>query len=167
MGYTHDTDFSQWIAPNQIIKTAGTWTDTIAANVVRSDRTPAAAGFSLFVPLLIPSNASALKGARLKGVELHYKIATAGGTAFTIEMERVAINAAGVVSGAALPISLDSAHASDALRRAVGDHRLVVSLDSPAWVGSDQYYWLFCSLTAAATTAFALFGAVANYDFRA
>lgn len=166
MGYTHDTEFAQYIAPNQIIKTAGTWADTIASNVVRSDRTPAAASFSLFVPLLVPSNAVALKGARLKAVELHYKIATAAGTAFSVEVERVTINVAGVVSGAAAAATPDAAHATDALRRGVGDHRMLLELAAPAWVGSDQCYWLFCNVTAAATTAFTLFGAVALFDLR-
>jgi hypothetical protein len=166
MGYTHDTEFAQFIAPNQIIRTAGAWTDMLVANVVRSDRATGVGNFTLFVPVLVPSNAGPLKGARLKSIELHYKIATAAGTAFSVEVEKVSINAAGVVSGVAVPVTMDAGHTTDGQRRAAGDHRMVASLNEPAWVDNDEVYWLSAAVSAAATTAFSLFGALANFDWR-
>lgn len=166
MGYTHDTEFAQFIAPHQIIKTAGSWTDTLNASVIRSERAQAAAGFSLFVPLLVPSNGAPLRGARLKSVEVHYRISGIAAAAFAVELERMTINAAGVVNGAVVAISLDAAHATDVQRRSVGDHRMLASLDVPAWVDDDDAYWLVCTLNAAASTVFGLSGAVVHYDFR-
>ena len=56
MGYTIDKDNAQFIPPGCIIKTAGTWTPSIATNVYQDLPSNAAATFNLIVPVLAPSN---------------------------------------------------------------------------------------------------------------
>lgn len=168
MGYVHDTKFSQFITPNQIVKSAGTWTTTLASNTLADVRTAADAAFNLFVPILIPSNDVALKGARLLSIDMHYKVATGALDGFaTVELEKMSITAAGVVSGAAVAVTLDGGHDTAAKRLAAGDHFMTVALDAPVWVDKDEVFWLYLACDAAANNVFTLWGAKANFTLRA
>jgi hypothetical protein len=168
MGYVNDKAFAQWIAPGVIARTAGAWTPTLASHTVGEVRTAEAGTFNLLAPVLVPSNAEGLKGARLLSVELVYKIGTAAMTSVTtVELEKGLIAADGALSGAAAALTLDGNHNTSAKRAGVGDHRLLASLDAPAFVDNDEVYWLYVTFNAPATTIFTLWGAIANYELRA
>lgn len=168
MGYVHDTHMSQFIPPGSILKTAGTWTAGVSSNVVSEVRSVADAGFTLLVPALLPGNASAFKGARLKAVQVFYKIATAAADDFaSVELGKVNLPADGSApTGAAVSITLDAGHDTAAERKAVGDHTLTASLVTPAWLAEGDACWLALVVDAAATTAFTLYGARAEYELR-
>ncbi len=168
MGYVNDKAFAQFIPPGCIAKSAGTWTATLASNVYSEVRTAAAAGFNLFVPLMMPSNADALKGAKLLSVELVYKVATAALTSVTtVELEKDTISAAGAVTGAAVTATINGTEDTSAKRLAQGDHRVIVTPTVPKFLDNDEYQYLYVTFVAQATTAFTLFGAIANYELRA
>jgi len=168
MGYVNDKAFAQFISPNQIIKTAGTWTPTLSSNTIAEIRGAAGATFNLMIPILIPSNAEALKGAKLVSIEVMYRIAVANMTSMgTVEVEKMTLSAAGAVSGAAVAVSVDSGHNSSVLRSAIGDHRMQVTLIMPAYIDNDEVYWLYMTASAPASTIFSLWGAIANYELRA
>ena len=82
MGYVNVTDISQFIPPAEILKTAGTWTPTIASNVVSDVRTAADAEFTLLVPLTLPGSLVGLQGAKIISIDVWYKIATAAADDF-------------------------------------------------------------------------------------
>src|SRR3972149_3726739 len=82
MGYVHDTAMSQFVPPNQIGVSAGTWTFAVASNVWSNDRTAADASFTAYIPIPIPSNSVALKGAKLVSIEFMYLIGTAAAEGF-------------------------------------------------------------------------------------
>lgn len=168
MGNAMNTHMSQWIPPSMIQKSAGTWTATLASNVLADVRTAAAAAFNLFVPIKIPGNSVALQGARLKSVELLYKNATADLTSVTtVELEKCSVAAAdNVVTGAAVTITLNSAEDSTAKRITQASHRVIAAITTPEWVDNDVYYILYVTFDAAATSAVTLYGAVVNYDLR-
>jgi hypothetical protein len=168
MGYVHDTSVSQFIPASLIQKSAGTWTPTLSNNTIGDVRTAADAAFSLYIPILIPSNGVAMKGAYLKSIDVFYAIATAAADDFaTVELEKMTLPASGTaVSGASVSVSLDAAHDTAAERKASGNHKMTVSLTTPAWVDDGECYWLVLTVDAAATTVFTLWGAVANYTLR-
>jgi hypothetical protein len=167
MGYLNDTKMAQYIPASAIQKSAGTWTATLASNVLADVRTAADATFNIFVPVRVPGNAGALKGARLKSVELLYKVATAAmDSVTTVELEKCTVSSAGAVTGAAVTVTLNSAEDTSAKRFAVADHRVIATLTTPEWVDNDCYYVLYVTFDAAATSAFTLYGAIANFDLR-
>lgn len=167
MGFTMDKDSAQFIPPGCIIKTAGTWTASIASNVYQELRSNAAATFNLIVPILAPSNKGPLKGAKLISVELIYKIATLAANNVTlVELEKEVIDFAGAVTGAAVTVSLNSAEDTTAKRKATGNHRVTVTLSTPAFIKENELYLLYVTFDAAATTAITLYGAIANYELR-
>lgn len=165
MGYVHDTHMSQFIPPAAISKSAGTWTPSVASNIVKEARTAADAAFTLLVPIPIPSNASALKGAKLKSVDVFYKIGTAAADDFaSVELEKVGLAAA--PSGEAVTITIDADHDTAAERKGMGDHMMTVAITTPTWLDDGDAYYLQLVVDAAATTIFTLFGARANYELR-
>jgi hypothetical protein len=168
MGYVHDTHASVFIPPAAIQKTAGTWTPTIASNLVSDVRSAADASFTILVPVTVPQNSSFRKGARLKSIDLFYKITTAADDVASVALDKVTLPATVVAAAGTsiTAITLDTGHDTAAERKAQGDHTLTVTLDTPAWVGSNDIYWLSMVVDAAATTAFVLFGARANFDQR-
>jgi hypothetical protein len=168
MGYVHDTQMSQFVSPLQAAYSAGTWTPTLANNTVGNVRTAGDASFTVLVPIRVPSNGVALKGALLKSIDVFYKIATADADDFaTVELEKMSISAAGAVTGAAVTVAIDTGHDTAAERKVQGEHKMTITLSTPAWVDDDHVYWLELVVDAAAGTMFTLWGARANYTLRA
>ena len=96
MGYIHDTAMSQFVPPTSFTYSAGTWAMAVASNVWSLNRTAADASFTLYLPIPIPSNSVALKGAYLVSVEFMYSIATAAADDFaTVELHKDSLAATG------------------------------------------------------------------------
>lgn len=169
MGYVHDTQMNQFISPAEFEISAGTWTLAEASNIISRARTAAAAAFTALIPIPIPSNTVALKGAMLKSIDIWYAIGTAAATDFaTVELEKMTLPADDVaVSGAAVTTTIDAAHDTAAKRKAVdNDHCMSVTLSVPAWIDDGDAYWLKLVVDAALTSDFTFFGARANYTLR-
>ena len=168
MGYTQDTHFSQFISPALFNHSAGTWTVSLASNVVKAARGTADASFTTTIPIPIPSNASALKGSRLKSIDVWYTIATAADDFATVELEKVTLPANTVTpTGAAVSaVTLDADHDTAAKRLAAASHKMTVTLTTPTWIDDDEAYYLTLIVDCAAGTVFTFWGARANFDVR-
>ena len=168
MGYVNNTQMSLFIPPANIQKTAGTWTPTLTSNVLADVRTAADASFTLFIPIPLPANAAVKAGAKLKSIDVYYKILTAAADDFaTVELEKMALKATGSIpTGAAVTTTEDSGHDAAAERKATGDHTMTVTITSPAYLDEDDHYVLELIVDAAATTVFSIYGARANYELR-
>lgn len=167
MGYVHDTAMAQYIPPNTFHCVTGTWTDIAGqvAGTICRHKAAAAETSIVNIPITIPSNSVALKGAYLKSVEVDYEILTAACTSVTaaiIKVVRGVDGAVGVVSAPA--VTQDLTAATDAAD--VDQHRLIVTVTTPEWIDNDAYYFLKLTIIAAATTTVDLLAAVANYTLR-
>jgi hypothetical protein len=171
MAYDFDTHVSQFAPPHAADAgfTAGTWTPGINAHAAGNLRADADAAFTVFIPVLVPANASTFKGCCLKSIDVFYAIAVKAADDFaTVELEKMTLPAdLGAPTAAAVTsVTIDSAHDSAAKRLAVAEHRLTVTLDTPAWMGAEEVYYLQLGVDAADTTAFTLYGARFNFDLR-
>jgi hypothetical protein len=168
MGYVNVTDISQFVSPFDIRKIGGTWTNTIASNVISDVRTAAGADTTLLIPIIIPGSEVGSQAAKFKSIDVWYKIATNAATAFTVVLNRVALNADTVaVAGAAVAaITLDTNHDTAAERYAVAEHKMTVTLDAETFIQEGYAYWLSCVITCHANTVLTLFGARINYTLR-
>ena len=168
MGYVNVTDISQFVSPFQITKLLGTWTPTIAGNIISDVRTAAAADTTLMIPIPIPGSEVGLQGAKFKSIDVWYKIATADPTGFTVVLNRVALSADGVaVAGANITaITLDSNHDTAAKRYAQDDHKMTITLDDETFIQEGYAYWVSCVVSCHANTVLSLFGARVNYTLR-
>ena len=169
MGYVHDENMAKFIHPGDFEMSAGTWAVAESSNVVSNDRTAADASVTVLIPIKIPSNAKALKGAKLASIDVGYLIGTAAADDFaTVELEKVTINADNVAaSGESVTISMDSEHDTAAKRKAADDHTMTVTITSPEFLDDGECYWLKLVIDCAAATVLKFFGAVAHYTLRA
>ncbi len=169
MGYVNDTAMSVFLSPLKSIFTAGTWTPTIASNVVKMVRSQGDASFTALIPIEVPGNSVALKGSLLKSIDVFYAIATAAADDFaTVELEKMTLGADDTaITGAAVSVTIDTGHDTAAERKAVDtDHVMTVTLDTPVWIDDGDHFVLELIVDCAATTDFTLFGARANYTLR-
>jgi hypothetical protein len=166
MGYVHNTAISEFISPFAFAKTAGTWTPTIASNVVSDVRTAAGAAFTVLIPLVLPGSASELLGAKIISVDVFYKIATNAATAFAVALDKVTIATTGAATGAAVAHTFDAGHDTEAERYAVADHMLTATITAPHFVAKNTAYWLSFVITAHANTVYTAYGAQVNYQLR-
>jgi len=169
MGYVHDTHMSKFVHPGEFLFSAGTWTPADSNNVVSISRGAADAAFTAYIPVPLPSNDSALKGSKLKSIDVYYAIGTAAADDFaTVELEKMTLGADDTaITGAAVTTTCDAGHDTAAERKSVDtDHVMTVTLTTPEWMDDAAAYVLKLVVDCAATTVFTFFGARANYDFR-
>jgi len=170
MGYLHDTHMSQYIPPTLFHCVTGTWsqaagqvTDTIVKKVNDANQTS-----TINIPVLVPSNSIALKGAYLTSVEIDYEVVAADleeVSAVFNKVTRGADTAVAVV--AAQTFSYDAAHDTAAERLAVEQHRMTLTLTTPVWVDNDVYFLIELTVNQAGDTGvIELLAAVANYTLR-
>jgi hypothetical protein len=175
MGYVHDTAMSKFIPPTVFAYSAGTWAMAVASNVWSLDRTAGDASFTIYMPVMIPSNSVALKGSYLTSIELMYSIATAAADTIVAAtaalykdtLSATAASGSGAINTAAICTgSLDTNHDTAAELKAVDEHRIIWTLTTAAWIDNDEAYHFEMVVDAAAGTVFKVFGGICNYTFR-
>jgi hypothetical protein len=167
MGYVHDTHMSQFIPPNAIHAATGTFTYIAGqvAGTIALHRAAANETTKFTVPILIPSNSSALKGSMLSSIEVDYEILVAEPTSITWTLNKVTRGADGAVAVVAAVTKTDTVAAATA--KAVDQHRQTITITTPAYIDNDEYYLLEMAIAAGAggnTTD--ILGAVANFTAR-
>ena len=168
MGYVNDTDICQFIPPSMIQKSAGTWTPTLASNLVTDVRTAADAAFTLIVPISVPGSSVGVQGAKLVSIDFWYIIGTAAADDFaTVELDKVTLAVDGTApTGAAVSVTIDTDHDTAAERLAADEHKMNVALDTPVFIQDDEAFYLCMIVDAAAGTVFSVVGAQVNYTLR-
>ncbi len=171
----NNTHFSQFIPPQVITASAGTWTMAVASNVWSNNRTAAAAATTVCIPVPIPSNSVALQGAKLQSIEFMYSIGTADLTDFASlklykdTLQPSAASGSGTLNTAAevTGVTLDAGHDTAAERKAQDEHRAVITLTTPVFIDNDETYHVEAVMDCAASSVVKIFGAIANYTMRA
>lgn len=168
MGYVHDTKMSEFIHPGDFEIAVGTWVVAESSNVVSYDHTDADEAVTVLIPIRIPSNSVALKGAMLASIDVGYLIGTAAADDFaTVELEKVAVGADNVAAaGEAITTTEDGAHDTAAERLAADDHTMTVTVTTPEFLDDGECYWLKLVIDCAATTVLKFYGAIAHYTLR-
>ena len=165
----HNTHVSQYIPPTLFHCVTGTWTevagqvtDTICKHVAATDEVA-----TVNIPVIIPSNAIGLQGAKLASIEIDYEILVAACDAVTAVVNKVTRGADGAVAVvASQSFSYDAGHDSAAERYDVDQHRMTLTLDTPIWIDNDEYVLVELTFDKAATTTIDLLAAVANFTLR-
>ena len=168
MGYIHDTAMSRFISPFECAYTAGTWTPTIGTNMIENVRTAADASCTILIPILLPSNDEAMKGAYLKSIDIWYSIATAAADAVAaLAVDVITLGVDGTAcAGATVPVTKDTGHDTGAERLDIEDHTMTTTITTPVWVDDGEHFVGSLIVDAAATTVFSFIGARANYTLR-
>ena len=175
MGYIHDTAMAQFVPPTAFGYSAGTWALAVASNVWSLDRTANDSSTTVYMPIPIPSNSVALKGAYLKSVELMYSISGAAADDFAVAtcliyldtLAAVAASGSGSINTAAAVTSTkDAGHDTDAECLAQDEHRMVMTITAPLWIDNDEAYHAEYIMDGGAATVLKIFGGIVNYTLR-
>jgi len=158
---------SQYIPPTTFHIVTGTWTQAAGqvSGTIAMHKAATAETANVNIPIMIPSNSVALKGSYLKSIEVDYELLTAACTSVTASLNKVTRGAdTAVAVVAAVTITQDLTAGTSAAT--VDQHKLTVTITTPAWIDNDEYYLLKIAFVAAATTTIDLLGAVANFTER-
>jgi hypothetical protein len=169
MGYVKLKDICKFIPPAEIIKSAGTWTPTIALHNIYEARTAEAGGFYLFIPIKLPASDVGTQGAKLKSVDIWYKIATAAMAdmaAVEIKRQTLLPNGTAVAGADYTGFTLDADHDTAAERKTIASHKMTLTFTDEPFLQDDEVYYIVITCEAAVTSAFSLIGAQVNFELR-
>lgn len=170
-GYVHDTAMSLFIPPSAALLTVGVWVDTVSpttALVYMKKRTAAAATNQCIIPICLPQNSVALKGSYLKTIDIWWETTVAAFTTVTalISKATLPLDTVAYAAPTAPAFTYDSLNTSNALRVAVEQRKMTLTITTPFWMGVDDQVYVDLTLVAAATTQFDFYGARANFTAR-
>lgn len=167
MGFVHDTAMSQYIPPNLAHIVTGTITDIAGqvAGTIARHKAAAAETNTINIPLILPSNSVAIKGAQLVSVEVDYEILVAAATSWTLSIVKVVRGVDTAVAVVSAPAGTQTLVAATTAAT-VDQHKDKFTLTTPVFIDNDEYYFLKIVAVCPATTTWDLLGAVANYTLR-
>jgi hypothetical protein len=163
----HDTAMAQVIPCSLFHFSTATITDIagqVAGTIVKH-RAAANQTSLITIPILIPSNSVALKGAYLKSIEVDYEILIAEPTSLTFTINKVTRGADTVAATVAAVTKTNNLTAATC--KTVAKHKATLTITTPFWVDNDEYVLVEMALEAGAggnTSDF--LGAVANFTQR-
>jgi hypothetical protein len=164
MGYVNDTAMSLFIPPTLFHCVTGTWTQTAGtvSGTISAHKAAAAETAVINIPIHIPQNSVALKGAYLKSVEIDYEITTVAATSITASMNKMTRGADTVgLTSTAVTVTQDLTAATTAASAA--KHKLKVTLTTPVFLLNTEEALLVITAICALTTVLDMEGAVANF----
>jgi len=160
-----DTAMSQYVPPTLFHCVVGTWTWTAGAvaGTIAKHRATAADTTVITIPITVPSNSVALKGAYLKSIEIDYDQITHHSDSVTPLVNKVTRSANGsppVVAAQAFTQSPDAAGSITA-----DQHKLVLTITTPFWLLNTEYVLVELTMVHPADAATTnLLAAVANFN---
>jgi len=167
MGYVHDTSMASVTALKEITTTVGTWAIAVASHLWTLDKTAADNTSVVHIPLRLPGNSLANKGAYLRSVDIWYSVATADLDALSAEVYKSTLPAqGGTLAAASQAFAYDSGHDTASERVAQAVHKMTLTLATPFWVDDDNEVYVELTVDAAATSVVKMLGARANYTLR-
>ena len=167
MGYVHDTAMSILTPLLSVVPTVGTWAMAVASNVWTLNKTAGDNTSVLKIPMLLPENGAAGKGAKLTSVDIWWSNATADVDALSAVLYKSTLPAqAGSLTAASVTTSYDTGHDTAAERITQAQHKMTLTVTTPAWVDDDEEYFVELTVDAAAGSVVKLQAARANYTLR-
>ena len=169
MGYVHDTAMTLFIPPTLahfVSATAlNTWVagqtvDTIVAHTSYVNETTV-----INIPIIVPSNSVALKGAYLKSIEIDYEVLAGEPTSIAFVINKITRNVDGTPPTVdALP---HTATLTAATCKTVNEHRNVLTLTTPIWIkNTEEVLVEITRVAGAGANTFDVLGAFVNYTIR-
>jgi hypothetical protein len=164
----NNTHMAQIVPCTALHYVTGTWTNAaggVAGTIVKHKAAGAETAV-VTIPVRIPSNSVALQGAKLDSIELDYELTDAAATSVTAILHKVVRGIEGAVAVASHP-TISQTPVAAAGAETEDNHKLVVTLTTPAWLDNDDYYLCEVSFVCGGVVEVDIFAAVINYTLRA
>jgi hypothetical protein len=167
MGYLIDLSQTIWTQLQEISYTVGTWTQTAASNLWTANKTAGADTSILKVPCPVSGSSDAGNGNKLKSITIEWVNATKDINDITAVLQIATLPAqAGTHSKTTPAVTYDAAHDTTAERKTQAQHRMIISITDPFFIGQYEDVYLELTVNAADTSAFKLQGVGWNFDER-
>lgn len=175
-GYVHDTTMTKFIPPHTMQGTVAAWTfgagQVSNSYVFKCDATDEVAVLTFFIDIwsnsAVDAGGNPIKGSLLKSIELDFEVLIAALDAMSAVIYKAKRGADGADVVMSTPtFTYDSGHDSAAERIDIDEHKMTLTLDTPAYIENDEYYRVDVSFDKAATSTVEVLGAFANFTFRA
>ena len=166
-GYVHDTSMYQYIPPTAWSYVTGTFTNVAGdvAGTIAINRAAANETSVITIPIILPSNSVAQKGAYLESIDVDYEVKGAEPTSLTWTLNKITRGADTAVAVVAAITKTNTI--ADAAAKTVDQHKQTITITTPAWIDDNEYYLLELSLVAGAGGGTEKFlAAVAHYTLR-
>jgi len=169
MGYIHDVNMIA-VLPPELCQVSDTqaWSDAVSSNVWSRNRAAGATSFVLKVPVFLPQNSAAQRGAYFRSVEIWWEVTTDALTSLAAAIYEATLPANGDAFGAPAlqAVAYDTGHDTAGERITADQHKMTLSLATPIWLDDDDLVYLEISVTAPATSVFKYYGARLTYTLR-
>jgi hypothetical protein len=167
----HDTHMHKWMSPGRAHAAVGTWADAAGqvANTIVRKKAAANETSVLTIPIELPMNDGADKGAYLVSIDCYWKLLTAAVTSLTAVIYKVTlpVNGAAISTAESLAFSYDVDHDAINERATQASHTMNLALTTPVWVEDDHVIQVQLTIVCGAGGGvFDWFGARANYTYR-
>jgi hypothetical protein len=170
MGYVHDVAMAEWVFPNEVANSAGTWTqkETATADVWCIERTAANATWNTQIPIKIQQNGSAGKGSKLVSIDVGFVVLIEAMDAVTATLYKVTKQADGavLVAGSAVTFTYDTGHDTANERIDVDEHWMTLTLSTPEWLDDGDLWFVEIAGDGGGNGVFEFLGARINYTLR-
>jgi hypothetical protein len=167
MGYVQDS--VSYVVPfPYFAHSAGTWTPTVQSNVWFTRRSASDAAATTFVPFgVLPQRDGALKGAKINSVDFHFRIVTGAVDAMEAHIYKAVMGADGaLLTVSEVTTSYDTGHDSAAERIDLDEHKMTLTITTPAYLEENEVMFLEVVYDAAGTSLIDEFYAVINATLR-
>ena len=167
MGYVNDTHMSQIIPCTAMHAQIGTYTFAAGqtAKTICLHRAANAATGIVTIPVLLPSNSIALKGAYLKSVEVDYELTDDVAVGVVAVLNKIVYGADGAAPTVTQPAVTQNLAAGVAAVT-LDHHKMIVTLTTPEWVDDGTVFELAVSFECGAAVEVDVQSAVANFTLR-
>ena len=150
-----------------VVNIGGVWTIAWSGAAWVLQKTPAAETCYIEIPILTILNPQEGKGARLVSVDCHHVNTVADLTSLGVSVIRTVLPpTAGVLARFVMPFTYDTGNDTAAERRSQRVSRITATLDTPAYVASNEDWLMEVAIVSPANSEFQLYGFVANYVIR-
>jgi len=131
------TDFLRGIVES------GIWAATIVGGLPALTRTAAAAAQTFWIPALIPTRSTALKGRMITGLVANYTVGGAILDDAIFELYKLTLAADLAVPTTAIEaVTYDGLHSAPADRGAIKNHRQIATVTAPDYLAVDEQLWI-------------------------
>jgi hypothetical protein len=169
MGYVNDVSLTFNVPLGSIILNGGTWSIQFDDPGVFYLRAAEADDIDIYIPISLQGSQNMNQGARIKSLDIWYKISTAVMASFDVpeRIMKVTLPSTGSeTSYASIAVTPDSAHDTEAELKAVGSHKLTITPSEPFYLEDNYAYWFRLSLEGSATGQLYFISSQINYELR-
>ena len=168
MGFTDDVSMHKYISISQFIYDITSDWSYSETDGIPSIKHIGTENVYIFIPINLLCSPNMNQGAKIKKIDIYYKIAIATLTGMSEpKINKNKLPEHGLdITNENLNVTFDENNNDASKRRAIGSHKLTMTLDTPYYVKDDEKIEINFNFTGGATTETFIYGAQVEFELR-